>query len=269
MNTRFTKMATGMKITNKFALLDDDVSDPEIEVAPPLVKKEKILTPQPMKTKRIFTKVHFKTEEPPSHTTMGKKGNEIMEKNSKKAGSPGKKQCNERTIKKNTHKHGLELLTHSTRGNNIGDVLKTINKVVHHIPRDGNCIYNAVCHQVRNTYPTLTGQSLREIVCNHLIENDFYYKNFIVLNPSESFQQMITCQLKRSRAWNNSLGDLLPLAIANLFQCKLKIFSTGQIPIIKVQPSLPHCYMHHPGTIQLVRYADHGCEHYDSCVDTR
>ena len=56
-------METGTKTTNKFALLDDDVSDPEVEEASsPKEKKGKVPTPQQKKTKKVFKKVHFKTE---------------------------------------------------------------------------------------------------------------------------------------------------------------------------------------------------------------
>ena len=54
------RLYSATKTTNKFALLDDDVSDPEIEeAAPPKEKKEKVQTPQQKKRKKVFKKPYI------------------------------------------------------------------------------------------------------------------------------------------------------------------------------------------------------------------
>ena len=149
----------------------------------------------------------------------------------------------------------------------LATLLSSNQKKAHKVPPDGNCFCNAVCYQLRRSYPQLDGQKLRQMVCDHLMEQKGVYSYFIQHSASETFEAKICRELKPIGRWNTYLGDLLPLAIANLFNTRVEIFSSGAIPKINVCPSLPQSSMKHDATIQLVYSARPGRQHYDSCID--
>ena len=150
----------------------------------------------------------------------------------------------------------------------LSKLLAENNKGQYKVEADGNCLYNAVCHQVRLTNPALTAETLRDIVCKQLLEQKDYYALFTE-NESNDFEEKVNKQMEPG-IWDSKLGDLLPMVITNLFQCKLEIYSSGEVPIIKFEPTLepPSSSLQtHMNTIQLTYLAVQGMEHYDSCMD--
>ena len=149
------------------------------------------------------------------------------------------------------------------------------NREIYNIPGDGNCFFNSVCHQVRCTNPDLDGSKLRNIICDHLVEQKDSYCLFIELKDDEPFESKIDAELRTSGRWNTALGDLLPLSMANLFQSRVEIFSSKEdSPYYMVAPdkSLPEHesrVKHHSSSIQLVYTAIPGQEHYDSCMEKK
>lgn len=148
----------------------------------------------------------------------------------------------------------------------LAALLKANQKEAHKVPQDGNCFYNAVCHQVRHTYPELDGHTLRQLVCDHLVEHKGLYIGFIQFSAFETYEDKICSELRATGLWNSYLGDLLPLSISNMFNTQVEIFSSGSPSNIKVVPTLPESTMKHDSIIQLVYSARPGREHYDSCV---
>ena len=155
----------------------------------------------------------------------------------------------------------------------LKQILMENKKAVHNIAKDGNCFFNSGCHQVRCTNPGLDGTKFRNIVCDHLVEKEDCYSLFIELKDGEKFESKIEAELRTSGRWNTALGDLLPLAVANLFQSSVEIFSSkDDCPHLMIVPdlSLPEhesVIMNHSSSIQFVYTAIPGREHYDSCMD--
>ena len=151
----------------------------------------------------------------------------------------------------------------------INSILRSHNKEIFRVPKNGDCIYSAVCHQVRDSNPDLNPKKLRNIVCDHLIEQADFYSLFLVFKSGETFEQKVKSEQRDSGRWNTDIADLVPSAISNLFQCQIERFSSGNIPYLKIDPELPaaESNLKHTGNIQLVYSARHGMEHYDSCID--
>ena len=151
----------------------------------------------------------------------------------------------------------------------LNSILRLHKKEIFRVPKNGNCIYSAVCHQVRYSNPDLNPEKLRNIVCDHLIEHADFYSLYIVLKPDETFQQKVESEQRNNGRWNTDTADLVPSAISNVFQCQVERFSSGDIPYLKIDPQLPvaESNVKLTGNIQLVYAARHGREHYDSCID--
>ena len=88
----------------------------------------------------------------------------------------------------------------------INSVLKSNNKEIFRVPKNGDCIYSAVCHQVRHSNPDLNPEKLRNIVCDHLIEQADYYSLFIVSNSSETFEQKVKSEQRYNGRWNTDIA---------------------------------------------------------------
>lgn len=72
-------------------------------------------------------------------------------------------------------------------------------------------------------------------------------------------------------AWNDAVGDLVPMAVSNIFQCMGTIYSDGNIPVLHFQPTLrpdndPIMKVHPVRAIELARKTTHGKEHFDSVL---
>ena len=101
----------------------------------------------------------------------------------------------------------------------INSILKSHNREIFRVPKNGDCIYSAVCHQVSDSNPDLNPGKLRNIVCDHLIEQADYYSLFIVSNSSKTFEQKVKSEQRNNGRWNTDIADLVPSAISNRFQC--------------------------------------------------
>ena len=129
------------------------------------------------------------------------------------------------------------------------------------VPRDGNCFFEATACQI----PETTASLIRQKVCEFLRKNksDPLITGYI---EKENFDNELL-QLMQEGKWNLNVMDLLPLAIANLFERKVVIFSSDPDVCVQniavdenvTQPnkSSPLCY---------VFYAIPGHEHYNYCV---
>lgn len=127
------------------------------------------------------------------------------------------------------------------------------------IPQDGDCFFQAVCFFICG----LTTEKLRQECFRHILTNIETYSPFLTGNQTVGD---FTGILKKGH-WKNDCMDFLPLAVANIFQHNILIFSSKEhqsvlevLPNLKVPAALPGCKQ----PIILAYIAVPGREHFDS-----
>ena len=102
-----------------------------------------------------------------------------------------------------------------------------------HVPAYGNCFFEAV---TKKTKEEVDAKDLRKKVCDHLIENEAYYSEFLSTNLN--FLDEVEL-LRQPGVWSNELSDTLPLAVANILAVTIRIFSSDtEQPVVTILPSL-------------------------------
>ena len=103
-----------------------------------------------------------------------------------------------------------------------------------HVPADGNCLFASTLALVKQNNLQLTSANLREIVCDHMAEYPEQFEPFISGNYNQKVSEM-----RKEGHWNTELADATPLALANLFQARVMIYSsTPGWPLRTVIPQL-------------------------------
>jgi hypothetical protein len=110
------------------------------------------------------------------------------------------------------------------------------------LSRHGNCFFYAVLYSGASG----TSLELRQSLCNHLGEHAEEYMGFLLntFHPEdeESFIMMYLDEiesLKQEGYWSSKVADFLPLALANLSGCTVKIYTSKvDQQTITIQPSL-------------------------------
>ena len=125
---------------------------------------------------------------------------------------------------------------------------------------------NAILHQL----PTENIQThnvawLRSAVSSQMLEHASQYKSY----ADETTYEVQCKELINNGTWNIELMDILPLAVANIFQTEIKIISSvadeGVMefnPSFSIKPLLP------VENIVLSHYGIPGREHYDTVIPT-
>lgn len=127
------------------------------------------------------------------------------------------------------------------------------------VPKNGDCIFSAIS---LHTDPLVEQHRLRQFVCSHLQQNENLFRHFFP-GTSASFQEQLL-QLNKPGQWLSDLADAVPLAIANIIQKDVVIFTSVQTvlcihPNVVLKPTVrvlgKACFLAH------LRVPRH--EHYD------
>ena len=129
---------------------------------------------------------------------------------------------------------------------------------------DGNCFFEAflkTCDEADEFKIDL----FRNDVCDHISSNK---KKYLGFRTGLEKRQMIELvkdihNLRQSGIWNNDIADCIPLAVANMFKCRIQIFSSSTLsPVYEVCPSLNESATKEMPLIPLAYLAVPGEEHY-------
>ena len=136
----------------------------------------------------------------------------------------------------------------------------------HEVPKDGNCFFSAA---ILNLDTTINIFELRTIICDHIHENEKDYKSFLS-GPKPSCKKGLK-KLRKPGSWSTALADCLPLALANLLQKNVLMFtSVGTIlefhPNIKIVEILRIKKAAHCDKLCLAHIRVPDKEHYDAVL---
>lgn len=114
----------------------------------------------------------------------------------------------------------------------IKSLLKSKNLILHLIPSDGDCLYNAVAHQLTlNQKPPMSISDLRGITADYILANKDDLINYMTnssgdcLNDKE-FSDYIEA-VRNTRAWG---GQIEIQALSNSLKCPIEVIqATGSI----------------------------------------
>ncbi len=102
----------------------------------------------------------------------------------------------------------------------VQTLLKYRKFCVDTVDADGNCFYRAVA---KGYYKDVTMHHLlRRTTIEHMMEDSAEYE------PLFESKKTLVAKLnanKRLGVWNSDLADLVPLAVANLLQCQIDVYS--------------------------------------------
>ena len=136
---------------------------------------------------------------------------------------------------------------------------------------DGDCFFNAVRCQI--TTEDYTASNLRAYVCDHLLHNENNYIEFLHFTDDLSTEQKSQAYAEKVKVietagiWNQDIADIVPMAVANLFNAQITIFSSRvNNPIINIEPTMgmPTDVQRQP--FMLSYLAMRGFEHYDCII---
>ena len=136
---------------------------------------------------------------------------------------------------------------------------------------NGNCFFEAflkTCDEADEFKIDL----FRNDVCDHISSNK---KKYLGFRTGLEKRQMIEHvkdihNLRQSGIWNNDIADCIPLAVANMFKCRIQIFSSSTLsPVYEVCPSLNESATKEMPLIPLAYLAVPGEEHYDGIISIR
>ena len=134
------------------------------------------------------------------------------------------------------------------------------------VAANGNCVFRSPVKSVKEANHLLTAASLREVVCNHMTEFSDEYMGF---SKSGEFYTSVN-KLAATGTWNINLADAVPLALSNLFQAKVLIFTSEQgKSLITVAPTLidiTHPHANQSTCLYFAYMAIPGQEHFNACI---
>lgn len=144
------------------------------------------------------------------------------------------------------------------------------------IPEDGDCFFNATLEQVRDI-PHLSrlytsAEELRQSVCNHMSKERNHYISYLELTSLDD-EQSVPCEIEQAinflripGHWATELADLIPLAICNVLNAKVRIYSSiSGYPIIDVEPDMGNTNDNDRVQLLYAYIAIPNYEHFDSC----
>ena len=87
------------------------------------------------------------------------------------------------------------------------------------------------------TFPTHFENTLRQALCDHLMQHVLFYLGFFSNSHSTHLaRRVITCM---AGVWNTTANDVIPLALANFTGRRVNIFtSKKQLPVVGITPSM-------------------------------
>ena len=152
----------------------------------------------------------------------------------------------------------------SNEGKKFTDMQSKIHFLISvDLPKDGNCQFSAVCHELMKMGIFRSAETLRKEIVLFLESNP----NSADGTPLEFFSRVPWTQYLQSMARNGTYGDHITLqAITNLFNVQLVIYSTlGTLATQTITP-VNGCPI---ATFYLGHFAEGAGEHYVCLVDDR
>jgi hypothetical protein len=142
----------------------------------------------------------------------------------------------------------------------LNERLGSNNMTMIDIERNGDCFFESV-------YMLLTKKLLEEIdnseilrqeVIGEIFSNEELYSGF---NTAFNIQEMML-----PGNWNSDMGDLFPVATANLLNCQVQIFSSHPHQLAPISFNPAKASKTFPHVIRIGHIACPGQEHYNSCI---
>ena len=126
-------------------------------------------------------------------------------------------------------------------------------------PKDGDCFVTATAAQTDSS-----PEEVRARLSDFLIANQTELDSFF---EDGTFEKEVSL-LRNQGVWNMSVCDCLPLAVANLYDRAIRIYSSSkENPVLDIRPTEEdHGKRISEDMIYYAHYAIKGVEHYDWCV---
>ena len=161
----------------------------------------------------------------------------------------------------------------------LNEVIARYKKVLHPIPRDGDCLFTSIIYAIDNatkpinfyehlqtlqmTHPKNTMLdrviSLRSAMVQEWFNNSEEYEPFMPLHDKKFEDIALTYELPGT--FSGSCGNLMVMALANVLKVNIVLFtSMEQMPVI---PIIPRDALLTPDPIY-VAFNHGGCGHYDA-----
>lgn len=153
--------------------------------------------------------------------------------------------------------------------NKLQSILSVNNLTLKRVYPDGNCLFSSTIELVKEANPNLTVQKLRQIVSDHMLEYAVEYSPFMSVKCKESYKDTVI-QIAQPGTWSSDISDAIPLAISNLFQERMIIYSSREEQAyITVEPTLALSQSVNVNRTPFLQYAYlavTNCEHYDPVI---
>ena len=123
--------------------------------------------------------------------------------------------------------------------NRINRLLLPNKLSLHRIYPDGDCLFAAVIFLINRANTTISVESFRKIVVQHMLENKDEYSPFMNINETEISYEDAINKIQQPGSWDNSLSDAVPLAICNILSEPMVIY-TSQFGnnVLTISPTL-------------------------------
>lgn len=162
----------------------------------------------------------------------------------------------------------------------LDKLLKEHHLVRLQVPGDGNCMFNATAIQIGSN-----AETVRERICKHLETEPENYKKIMPVSSdtvipvsieteSESYKKIIPVssdtyqsQVNKLRTighWNADIADLIPMALADVFQRNIMIYSSNiDNPVVHIHPTNGTPTVNSASPLMYSLLSIPGHEHYD------
>ena len=107
----------------------------------------------------------------------------------------------------------------------IENIIQTKNLRIHKVPADGDCFFKSVLPQIDQD---INVELMRKKICDHFKQFKDDYLDYFACDDENKGERFLVEVEKLSimGAWNTQIGDLLPMAAANIFDREVKVISS-------------------------------------------
>ena len=154
-------------------------------------------------------------------------------------------------IKDSQKSHDLQKNEQKKHKKKLLKILRANATKLIEVPEDGDCIFTAVSY-----FTQVSKTVIKEICYKHISQKIEHYQPFTSNLTTDHIAKM-------NKHWNTEMGDVVLLAIANITQSPIKVFSS-KLLALDIRPTLSMApAVHCNGNILLGHTAVPGREHYD------
>lgn len=220
--------------------------------------------PKSVKTKRI-KKQKVSVKKTPLHDTLKKR---IMDKGIKRKSTFALEMQQVHKAKRVSKTlHTLKEQMRKYHMKRLDQLLASNELKRESVPSDGNCLFEAVCQTLKTD--KWNASVIRQTVCDHMLKHVGNYIQFLPKNGEQELSEQFRLeveQLKEDGQWKTSLADCLPLAIANVLNRPLRIFSSHlATPVYDIRPDIGDCDFSDE-YLYLAHVAVRNEEHYEAVL---